>query len=130
MAEITEYMEQLGVTPVLIKTWQEEDVEADEPAPFLTRRDALTLAERGPALGKRQVQRRPRGGAILGNDANLAETRLEAAEASMISQEAHMVEEVVAGKTSTDRIETVRDTARRADVEVEQTGERARAGRR
>ena len=44
----------------------------------------------------------------------------ETAEEAVISKQARVVEEVVVGKTATDRTETVRDTVRRTDVEVEQ----------
>jgi len=44
----------------------------------------------------------------------------ETAEEAIISKQARVVEEVVVGKTATDRTETVRDTVRRTDVEVEQ----------
>ena len=38
----------------------------------------------------------------------------------VIAKEARVVEEVVVGKTATDRVETVTDTVRRTDVEVEE----------
>ena len=44
----------------------------------------------------------------------------ETAEVPIIAKEARVVEEVVVGKQATDRVETVRDTVRRTDVEVEQ----------
>lgn len=44
----------------------------------------------------------------------------ETAEEAVISKQARVVEEVIVGKTATDRTETVRDTVRRTDVEVEQ----------
>lgn len=44
----------------------------------------------------------------------------ETAEEAVISKQARVVEEVVVGKTATDRTETVTDTVRRTDVEVEQ----------
>ena len=44
----------------------------------------------------------------------------ETAEEAVIAKQARVVEEVVVGKTATDRTETVRDTVRRTDVEVEQ----------
>ncbi len=43
----------------------------------------------------------------------------ETSEEAVVSKTARVVEEVVIGKTSTDRTETVRDTVRRTDVEVE-----------
>lgn len=44
----------------------------------------------------------------------------EMAEEPVIAKEARVVEEVVVGKQATDRTETVRDTVRRTDVNVEQ----------
>ena len=38
----------------------------------------------------------------------------------MVNKQARVVEEVVVGKEATERTETVRDTVRRTDVEVEQ----------
>ena len=46
----------------------------------------------------------------------------ETAEEAVINKQARVVEEVVVGKTATDRTETVHDTVRRTDVEVEQLG--------
>ena len=43
----------------------------------------------------------------------------ETSEVPVISKEARVVEEVVVGKTATDRTETARDTVRRTDVDVE-----------
>ncbi len=44
----------------------------------------------------------------------------EHSEEAVISKQARVVEEVVVGKQATDRTETIRDTVRRTDVEVEQ----------
>ncbi len=44
----------------------------------------------------------------------------ETAEEAVVSKQARVVEEVVIGKQATDRTETVRDTVRRTDVDVEQ----------
>ena len=46
----------------------------------------------------------------------------ETAEVPVVAKQARVVEEVVIGKTATDRVETVRDTVRRTDVEVEELG--------
>ncbi len=43
----------------------------------------------------------------------------ETHEVPVVTKDARVVEEVVVGKTETDRVETVRDTVRRTDVEVE-----------
>jgi uncharacterized protein (TIGR02271 family) len=44
---------------------------------------------------------------------------LETAEQAVVSKSARVAEEVVVGKTGSDRVETVRDTVRRQQVEVE-----------
>ncbi len=43
------------------------------------------------------------------------------AEVPVAAKEAHVVEEVVIGKNVTEHEETVRDTVKRTDVEVEET---------
>lgn len=40
-----------------------------------------------------------------------------------MNKQARVVEEVVINKAATDRVETIRDTVRRTEVEVENTGE-------
>jgi len=72
---------------------------------------------------KVSVERRPVDRAVTGTDAAFAESTFEVtetAEVPVISKEARVVEEVVVGKTATDRTETVSDTVRRTDVEVEE----------
>lgn len=44
----------------------------------------------------------------------------ETAEVPVVAKSARVVEEVVVGKTATDRVETVHDTVRRTDVEVDE----------
>jgi stress response protein YsnF len=44
---------------------------------------------------------------------------LETAEQAVVSKSARVAEEVVVGKTGSDHVETVRDTVRRQQVEVE-----------
>ncbi len=46
----------------------------------------------------------------------------ETDEVPVVSKQARVVEEVVVGKTATDRTETVHDTVRRTDVEVDELG--------
>jgi len=46
----------------------------------------------------------------------------ETAEEAVVSKSARVVEEVTLRKTGTDRVETVKDTVRRQEVEVERTG--------
>jgi uncharacterized protein (TIGR02271 family) len=67
------------------------------------------------------VDRRPVDRAVTNADTAFKEGTFEVTETSevpMVSKEARVVEEVV-GKTATDRTETVRDTVRRTDVDVE-----------
>lgn len=52
----------------------------------------------------------------------------ETAEEPVITKQARVKEEVVVGKEATERTETVRETARRTDVEVEEAGARPGAG--
>jgi len=69
------------------------------------------------------VDRRPVDRAVTGADTAFKEGTIEVTETSevpVVSKEARVVEEVVVGKTATDRTETVRDTVRRTDVEVEE----------
>lgn len=47
-------------------------------------------------------------------------TLTEHAEVAVVAKEARVVEEVVIGKEATERVETVTDTVRRTDVEVEE----------
>jgi uncharacterized protein (TIGR02271 family) len=49
----------------------------------------------------------------------------ERAEEAVVSKVAHVIEEVVIGKEASERVETVRDTVRRTDVDVEQVGAQA-----
>jgi stress response protein YsnF len=44
----------------------------------------------------------------------------ETAEVPVVAKEARVVEEVVIGKEATERTETVRDTVRRTDVDVDE----------
>lgn len=54
---------------------------------------------------------------------------VETAEQAVVSKSARIAEEVVVGKTGSDRIETVHDTVRRQQVEVERVAANAAAGR-
>lgn len=70
------------------------------------------------------VERRPVNRAVTDADTSaLRDSEIvltETAEEAVASKEARVVEEVVVGKTTTERTETVRDTVRRTDVDVEQ----------
>ena len=69
------------------------------------------------------VERRPVDRAVTGADTAFREGSIEVtetAEVPVVAKSARVVEEVVVGKTATDRVETVSDTVRRTDVEVEE----------
>lgn len=61
---------------------------------------------------------------VSGADSDLFSERTievtETDEEAVVSKEAHVVEEVVVGKDVEERIETVHDTVRRTDIEIEQ----------
>lgn len=68
------------------------------------------------------VERRPVDRAVTEADLAFGEKSIEVtatAEEAVVGKTSRVVEEVVVGKTATDRTETVRDTVRRTDVEVE-----------
>ena len=71
-----------------------------------------------------RVERRPVDRAVSGTDAARFResefTLTETAEEAVVAKEARVVEEVVVGKETTERTETVRDNVRRTDVDVEQ----------
>ena len=80
--------------------------------------EQVTLHEEHVTVQRNVVDR-----AVTGADATFKEGTIElteTAEVPVISKEARVVEEVVVGKTATDRVETVSDTVRRTDVEVEE----------
>jgi uncharacterized protein (TIGR02271 family) len=69
-----------------------------------------------------QVERRPVDRAVSGTEAGFQERVVEAterAEEAVVSKEARVTEEVSLKKTAEERTETVRDTVRRTEVEVE-----------
>jgi uncharacterized protein (TIGR02271 family) len=70
------------------------------------------------------VERRPVNRAVTDADTGtLRDSEIvltETAEEAVATKEARVIEEVVVGKTTTERTETVRDTVRRTDVDVEQ----------
>jgi uncharacterized protein (TIGR02271 family) len=70
-----------------------------------------------------EVTRRPANRDATASDLTASETPIEVtetAEEAVVSKQAKVVEEVVVNKTDTERIETVRDTVRRKDVDVKQ----------
>ncbi|MBV8820716.1 MAG: YsnF/AvaK domain-containing protein, partial [Acidobacteriaceae bacterium] len=83
--------------------------------------DQVTLREE-----KVRVDRRPVNEPVSARDANLLKDQtievMETAEEPVVSKVARVVEQVVVGKEATERTETVRDTVRRQEVQVEQIG--------
>ena len=80
--------------------------------------ETVTLREEHVTVDRRPVDR-----AVTQADGGFKEQNFavtETAEVPVVAKEARVVEEVVVGKTATDRTETVRDTVRRTDVEVEE----------
>ena len=77
-----------------------------------------------------RVERRPADRPVAaGDDALFRERTIEAtesAEEAVVSKEARVTEEVVVRKTAEERTETVSDTVRRTEVEVED--QRGRTG--
>src|SRR5581483_1732385 len=68
------------------------------------------------------VERHPANRPVTAGDEAFREREIEVTETSeqpVISKEARVVEEVVVGKTAQQRTQTVRDTVKRTDVEVE-----------
>jgi len=72
------------------------------------------------------IERRPVDRAVSSADANAFKEQsfemTERAEQAVVSKQARVIEEVVIGKETTQRTETINDTVRRTDVKVEQTG--------
>ncbi|MGI4789008.1 MAG: YsnF/AvaK domain-containing protein [Janthinobacterium lividum] len=85
---------------------------------FVTERPVeaqVTLRDETVTIDRRPVDRLATDADFQTQDITLTETGEEA----VVSKTARVVEEVVVGKTATDRTETVRDTVRRTDVEVD-----------
>jgi len=72
------------------------------------------------------IERRPVNREVTAADASMFKEGTldvtEMAEEAVVNKRARVVEEVVVGKEVTERTETVRDTVRRTDVDVQQTG--------
>ena len=70
------------------------------------------------------VERRPVDRAVVAGDAMAMKDQTfevtERAEEAIVSKQARVVEEVVIGKQASDRVETIQDSVRRTDVNVEQ----------
>ena len=79
---------------------------------------SVTLREENVTVERHAVNRPVTGNeAAFGQTADVVITTTE--EVPVVSKEARVVEEVVVGKTETERTETVRDTVRRTDVEID-----------
>lgn len=71
------------------------------------------------------VERHPVDRPLTSADAAFRETSMElreTAEVPVVAKEARVVEEISLNKTATERVETIQDTVRRTDVEVENIG--------
>ena len=71
------------------------------------------------------VERRPTNRPVTAGDRPFQERSIEVtetAEQPVISKQARVVEEVVVGKTAQQKTQTVRDTVKRTDVQVEKVG--------
>lgn len=79
---------------------------------------AVTLRDETVSVERHAVDR-----AVTDTETAFAQTAdvvlTETHEVPVVTKDARVVEEVVVGKTETDRVETIRDTVRRTDVEVE-----------
>jgi len=72
--------------------------------------DEKVTLERNPVTGKRQV-----------NDADFTDKTIEMAETreeAVVAKQAYVTEEITLRKQASERVETVRDTVRREDVEI------------
>ena len=86
---------------------------------------SVNLREEHVTVDRHAVDRPVTAGDTAFKDQNYEIT--ETSEVPVVAKTARVVEEVVIGKTATDRTETVSDTVRRTDVEVEELdGDRAR----
>ena len=86
---------------------------------FVTERPveaAVTLREEHVTVSRQAVDRPATDADFQSKDITLTETNEEA----VVGKTSRVVEEVVVGKTATDRTETVHDTVRRTDVEVDE----------
>ncbi len=90
----------------------------------VTLREESVTAERKPADG-RKLSPEEAEAAFRGKTVEMLGTGEEVE----VSKEARVVGEVAVGKTVAEREETIRDTVRRTEVEVEEIGAEAREGR-
>ena len=77
------------------------------------------------------IDRRPASAGARVDDADFTDRTIEVAgtdEEAVVGKTARVKEEIVVHKEATDRVETVRDTVRRQDVEIERDDSTGRAG--
>lgn len=79
--------------------------------------EQVTLREEEVTVNRRPVDRAVTEGDLAFKEQNFEVT--ETNEVPVVTKDARVVEEVVVGKTATERTETVSDTVRRTDVDVE-----------
>lgn len=84
--------------------------------------ETVALREEHVSVERRPVNRPVSDSELTGAFKEEVIETEEYREETVVSKEAHVVEEVVVGKHATQHEETVRDTVRRTDVEVEQIG--------
>ncbi len=82
--------------------------------------EQVTLRDETIRVDRHPVDRTVSGSSDLFTEQTIELTETD--EEAVVAKEAHVVEEVVVGKDVEQRTETVRDTVRRADVEIEQIG--------
>lgn len=82
--------------------------------------EQVTLRDETINVDRRPVDRTVSGSSDLFTERTIELTETD--EEAVVAKEARVVEEVVVGKEVGQRTETVRDTVRRADVEIEQLG--------
>jgi len=79
---------------------------------------SVTLREENVTVERRPVDRAVENAPAAFKEGTIEVT--EMAEVPVIAKQAHVVEEVVVGKNITEREETVRDTVKRTDVQVDE----------
>ncbi len=85
---------------------------------FVTERpveESVSLHEEHVSVERRPVDRAATDADFQNKDITMTET----AEEAVVGKTARVVEEVVVGKEASDRVETIHDTVRRTDVEVD-----------
>ncbi len=80
--------------------------------------ESISLREEHVVIDRKPVDRVATNSDLT--DSNRSIELTETAEEVVLAKTAHVVEEVVIGKTSNDRVEHIQDTVRRTEVEVEQ----------